>query len=165
METKKETNPEKAVKKPKNKLLTLIVKAQELYPLPPNEPNVDANTSLSNDDGFGSGFGTTKKNFETHVFKNFKITWDIEVENKTEKDKEYKVELVSINHNPKPSTNPNLFDHNPLTPKPKSNNKSIQGTIVNAPSSPENYTINFQILKNDKDPHPFHIDPKLKSNG
>lgn len=162
MKSKEEANLVKAKKKAKNRKVELIVKAHELYALPPTEKNVDANTSLSDDEGYTSEFGESNSKYETIVFKNFIMTWDIEVENK--KDKNYNVELVSITHNPKPSGNPNIFDVNPLKPKKYSNNKSIFGTVVHASPSPEDYTIHFQIFKNDKDPHTFHLDPKLKVN-
>jgi len=163
MDTKEKTSQTKELKTPRSRRVDVIVKAQDLYPLPPTEKNVDANTALSDDEGYTSEFGDTNRNYETIVFKNFEMSWDIEVENKN--DKEYKVELISIKHDLKPPTNPNLFDHNPLLPKPGSNKKSIHGIIVSSSPSAEEYTIHFQIFKNDKDPHLFHLDPKLKVNG
>jgi hypothetical protein len=164
METKAETNQVKGVKNKKNRQVDVIVKAHDLYPLHPTEKNVDDNTELLDDEKHKSSFGASKKNYETIVFMGFDMKWDIEVEYKNGEDKDYNVELVSVTHNPKPSGNPNLFDVNPLKPKKHSNNKSIYGTIVHSSPSPEDYTIHFQIFKNDKDPHPFHLDPKLKIN-
>ncbi len=162
METKEETNLTKGVKKAKDRLLTVTIKANDLYPLPSTKINVDANTSLSDDEHHKSPYGATKKNYETIVYKGKKMAWKIEVEDKNDKD--YNVEFVSVTHNPKPSSNPNLFDQNPLKPKPGSNKKSIEGTIVHFPPLPEDYTIHFQIFHHGKNPHTFPLDPKLKVN-
>ncbi len=165
METKEKTNPTKGVNTPRSRRVDVIVQAHELYPLRPTEKNTDDHTALSDDTGFSSEFGDSNRNYETEVFKDFQMTWDIKAANNNGSDKDYKVELVSVTHNPKPPTNPNLFNQNKLVPKPGSNKKSINGTIVHASPSPEDYTIHFQIFYKDKDPKPFHLDPKLRTNG
>ena len=164
MKSKEEIKQSKAVKKPKNRHLDVIVKAHELYALPSTKRNVDDKTALIDDEGFASGFGDPKKNYETLVFKDYQVTWDIKVEDKNGQDKGYDVDLVSISHNPKPSTNPNFFDHDPLVPD--GNKKTITGTIANSPLLPDledNYTINFQIMYEGV-PRSFPLDPKLKAN-
>lgn len=150
-------------KNPRNRRLTVKVKARDLYPLPPTEPNVDANSSLIGDDGFESRFGDQSKSFETGVYMGYEMIWDIEAVDKNGVDKGYDVNLYSIYHNPVPG-NPNFFS----TPElfPKNNKKTIRGTIVNSPLLPDiddNYTIYFSITYNGV-PHYFPIDPKLKIN-
>ena len=164
MKSKEEIKQSKAVKKPKNRHLDVIVKAKELYALPPTERNVDDKTALIDDVGFASGFGEPKKNYQTLVFKDYQMTWDIKVEDKNGRDKDYDVELVSISHNSTPPDNPNFFNENKL--EPDGNNKTITGTITNTPNLPDlddNYTINFNIVYEGVS-NSFPLDPKLKAN-
>lgn len=163
MKSKEEFKQSKAVKTPKNRHLDVIVKAQELYSLSPTERNVDDKTALIDDEGFASGFGDPKKNYETLVYKDYQVTWDIKVEDKNGRDKGYDVDLVSITHNQTPG-NPNFFNENQLNPG--GNKKTITGTITNTPILPDMddfYTINFQIMYEGV-PHYFPLDPKLKAN-
>ena len=164
MKSKEEYKQSKAVKTPKNRHLDVIVKAHELYALPSTKQNLDDKTALIDDEGFESGFGEPKKNYETLVFKDYQVTWDIKVEDKNGRDKGYDVELVSISHNTTPPDNPNFFNENQL--KPGGNKKTITGTITKLPHFPDiddNYTINFNIVY-DGVPHYFPLDPKLKAN-
>ncbi len=150
------------VKQPKDGTINITVKAHQLYPLSPTETNVDEYSYLLDDDGFESRYGVSNKNYETGVYLNKKITWNIEAADKNGADREYDVELVSVTHNSK-TGNPNFFDNETLVPT-GNNKKKITGTVVNAPLLPDiddNYTIHFTISHNSR-VNPFPLDPKLK---
>ena len=164
METKEETSPEQVVKGPRNTKLTVVVEASKLYGLPPTEPNVDLYTALEGDDGFGSDFGDRNKNFETKVFLNYKMSWDIKTSDKNGVDRGYSVGLYSVYHNPV-SGNPNFFNSTEILSK--NNGNTVEATVVNAPILPgmdENYTIYFWVKYGNGLPTYFPLDPKLKIN-
>ncbi|MGV6832231.1 MAG: hypothetical protein ACWA5P_11805 [bacterium] len=154
METKQQ-------KGPRNRKLTVVVDAHTLYNLPPTEINVDAHTALSGDDGLENGFGDRNKTYETEVFLNYKMKWDIEVADKNGKDKDYLVQLHSVYHNPVKG-NPNFFDGELIYSK--DNGKTVEATVINRPILPdmeENYTIYFRITYSNIS-HYFPLDPKLR---
>ena len=163
METKEETNQTEALKGPRNRKLTVVVDAAALYYLPPTEPNVDAHTALTRDDGFENRFGDRNKSFETEVYLNYKMKWDIKAADKNGVDKDFRVQLHSVYHNPV-SGNPNFFDSELILSK--DNGKTVEATVVNPPILPdleENYTIYFRITYSNISRY-FPLDPKLKIN-
>ena len=148
-------------KTPKDADITITVKAKDLFPMPLSEQNVDNNTYLLDDEGFESRYGVSNKNYQTGVYLNKKITWNIKVADKNGDDKDYDVELVEIIHNPG-DNNPDFF--NGIIPKPGNNKKKISATIINEPSTSDlmdNYTIYFKIIHGENW-NTFPLDPKLK---
>ena len=55
---------------PKNRTITLIVKAKDLFGLhyPPSETQIDDCVSLLDDEGYESRFGASSKNYTTDVY-------------------------------------------------------------------------------------------------
>lgn len=161
METKQEVSQKGDLKRPRNRKVTVVVQASALYYLPPTEPNVDAHTALTGDDGFENRFGDRNKTFETEVYLNYKMKWDIEVADKNGADKDFRVQLHSVYHNPV-SGNPNFFGSELILSK--DNGKTVEATVINAPILPdldEDYTIYFRITHSNISRY-FPLDPKLK---
>ena len=144
---------------PKNRTVTVTVMSKDLFKAdyPPSKKIVDDYTALTDDTGFENRFGDPNKNFETIVFMNFEMIWKIKVSNK-EIDKDYKVALISVTHNPVKG-NPNFFKEKPVLKGNK-----VKGIINNDPklrNKDDSYTIHFSI-KHGKETRPYNLDPKLR---
>ena len=149
---------------PRDRSITLTVKAKELYKkknYPPSEDQIDANTSLLEDGGLESRFGDANKNFETNVFMNKKIIWSIALSDPDGDDKDYRVHLDYVKHTPE-AGNPNFFDSENIIADPVTG--KITGTISknpNLPNKDDSYTINF-IITGPQMSKEYILDPKLK---
>lgn len=149
-------------KTPKNRQVTITVKAKTLFnlPYPPTKEQIDDNTALTDDEGYSSTFGNENKDFETLVFMNFDMIWDIKLDDKNGTDRGYSVALKSVSHDPK-AGNPQFFTSNPLT---VGRDKKVRGTIAINPhleNPDDSYTINFSI-SNGPTTLDFPLDPKLR---
>ena len=151
---------------PRDRSITVTVKAKDLYNetnYPPTETQMDANTSLLEDGGLGSGYGDPNKNFETIVFMNKRICWSIAVSDPNGVDRGYTVALVEVFHNPTEG-NPNFFNSNPL--QVNSGTGNVCGTIARSPILPDmddSYTIQFTV-HDGTTTKTYNLDPKLKMN-
>lgn len=149
-------------KTPKNRKVTVTVKAKALFdlPYPPSETQIDDNTALTDDDGFSSTYGDKNKDYETIVFMNYDMVWDIALSDKNGVDRGYSVALKSVSHNPV-TGNPQFFTSNPIN---VGRDKKVRGTISldpNLPNKDDSYTINFTI-SDGSTTLDFPLDPKLK---
>lgn len=168
METKSQANASEAKVADKNRRLTVVVRANNLFnwpQYPPPETIVDDFTAIEDERGFTSRFGDENKNFTTDVDMGTDICWDIRVAD-PRSDRGYSVALVSVFHNPQPPgpTNPNFFDHDPLN---VGKNGKVCGTIVNRPILPgfeDSYSISFTITGPNGMSPVFVLDPKLSVN-
>lgn len=149
-------------KTPKDRKVTVTVKAKALFdlPYPPSETQIDDNTSLSDDEGYTSDYGAKNKDYETIVFMNKEMIWKIEASDKNGVDRGYSVALKNVSHDPV-AGNPQFFTSNPLL---VGSDKKVRGTISlnpNLPNKDDSYTINFTIT-NGSTTIDIPLDPKLK---
>lgn len=107
--------------------------------------------------------------FSVEVNRGDTIEWSIRLHTSgakvTSGETGFTVELVSVNHEPNPPTNPNFFTKNSLTPEPS--DKHILGSIPNNSGlvgQSESYNITFNVTNPNKVSRQFIIDPKLKIN-
>ncbi len=122
---------------PKNRRVTLTVKAKDLFTesnYPPTEGQMDDCTALSDDEGYASDYGNANKDYETLVYMNYQMGWDIDASDKNGVDRGYTVALASVSHNPV-AGNPQFFTSNPLN---VGTNKKVTGTIANNPNLANN---------------------------
>ena len=147
---------------PKNRKVTVTVKAKNLFdlPYPPSETKIDEFTALTDDEGYSSEYGDKNKDYETLVFMNYEMIWDIELDDKNGTDRGYSVALKSVSHNPT-AGNPQFFTSNPLN---VGRDKKVRGTIAlnpNLQNPDDSYTINFTI-SDGTNTLDFPLDPKLR---
>lgn len=149
-------------KKPKDRTITLTVKASDLWAKGPSatQKQIDKYTKIENDGGKEAGYGDDKKNFNTNVWKAKHVTWDIVAKSPNGDDKGYEVTLVSISQ--KKGSNTEFFKNMPLTPK---SDGHIKGKVEKGATNDEDhYNINFCINNANVDSGnniSFSLDPKL----
>lgn len=167
METIEETMLSESDAAAKNRSVAVEVKANELYPLRPNNANVDKCTRLLDDEGFGNKYGDRNLDFTTKVFMHHEMSWTVKLSDSSGKDKGYSVALNYVDHKAIEG-NPNFFDSDRLNVK----DKIISGKISKRPhpiEKEDEYTIHFTITPpmdvNNGEPKTFPLDPKLKIIG
>ena len=156
MEELKNSEITAADTKPKNRTITIKVKAKGLFEKGslPGESDVDDKTEIKNDGGKTSDFGKDKSDFKTGVWIGNTVTWSIKQEYAGGKDDGYNVELNSIEQ-----TGSNFFGTQPLTPV----NGVITGTVEKGSTGDDTYKIHFTITNNGTT-NKYTIDPKLQIN-
>ena len=162
METLEKSTKSEVVNKPRNRVVTLVVKASELYALASTEENVDDKSYLHNDDGYEGRFGDKNNSFETTAYKDHYVTWRIESFNPKD-DRGYDLQLYFVQHNDTPD-NPNFFSDEFLFPNTAKMNsipgKIIRGTNV---SIDDEYSLCFRITHNNL-PKYYTVDPRIRIN-
>jgi len=149
---------------PKNRTITLKVKAKDLFGLrgyPPTEGQIDDNTYLIDDEGLESRYGAANKDYLTLVYMDKDITWSIALNDPKGEDLGYGVRLDYVRHTPNPG-NPNFFDKEILNVDIDTG--KITGRISRDPdleNKDDSYTINF-IVENIRTSKEFVLDPKLQ---
>ena len=163
METKEKMGAAEAVPTRGNKTICIYVQANKLYNLrnyPPTEQQMDDLTALRDESALESGYGDANKDFQTDVFLNYNVTWEIFATNPTGEDRGYEVALRSVFHNPTKG-NPNFFNQDSL---PVGRDGNVTGQIVSLGNlQDENYTIKFTV-KYGSSTYEYNLDPKLKVN-
>lgn len=140
----------------------VTVRAHELFNLPPTDANIDALTVLTDDEGYECQYGAKNMDFETIVYHDKDVIWDITTADPNGEDHDYTVALVSVEHKDIPN-NAHFFGSGPLFP---SEDGTIKGQILDNPDTPELediYNINFTI-KHNSITRAFPLDPKLRVN-
>ena len=133
---------------PKNRNLTIIVKADQLFNSRYNNPTerekvVDDCTSLLDDEGLESAYGDNNRNFTTIIYMDYNMIWNIALDDPSGNDKDYRVHLVDITQDSAES----FFTQKVLEPE---RDGKIYGKVVDNPSldhKEEEYTIHFYVSK------------------
>ncbi len=152
-------------KDPHTRRITVKVKANALYSMPPIPIYVNPNTALIDDDGYANDYRDNNRDYTTGVYLGYKVIWNIEVSSPNGADKGYSVILDSVSQE-SGAGNVNFFGTPEL--KSKDGGITIEGTIVNLPPSQgmeDFYTIYFGISNNGGRSYDYYpLDPRLKIN-
>ena len=149
-------------KKAKDRTITLTVKASDLWAKGPSatQKQIDKYTKIENDGGKEAGYGDDKKNFNTNVWKEKHVTWDIVAKSPNGDDNGYEASIVSISQ--KDGSNTEFFKGMPLKPKSYG---PIKGKVEKGDTGDhDHYSINFCITNFNVDKNrdiTFSLDPKL----
>ncbi|WP_353780000.1 hypothetical protein [Winogradskyella sp. 3972H.M.0a.05] len=163
METKEQHGYPNLDVGPKNRNLTIIVKANQLFNSHYQNPTerdkvIDNCTSLLDDEGLESAYGDNNRNFTTIIYMDYNMIWEIALADPSGKDKDYKVHLVDITQDSAES----FFTQKVLRPERDGN---IYGKVVdkiNLDGKEEDYTIHFYVSKGRESSPVLPIDPKLQ---